>query len=268
MAVPVAGGTPRRSATVVRPIPLVQTRRRVLSRTNVWGVIPVSAPPRVRDRLLDASDGPVRVLHRGSHAVYLAVGGWCVGVVDQHAVQVPCALSTRSGDLGKLGAGPAYLADGVLHLSGVPLVIGRLRRVEVPALRIGTAHRPDPVAPMDADAVDRLVGAGDGLTPRGDDVLCGWVAMHRAVGAPSPVVDEAVRIRMQGTTLLSATLLDCALHGEVLPQFAAYVRALATPTQAGAERDLLAVGQSTGSGLLEGARWAAAELCASVGEPA
>ena len=75
-------------------------------------------------------------------------------------------------------------------------------------------------------------------------------------------------MRMQDTTLLSTTLLDCALHGEVLPQFAAYVRALGTPAQSGAERDLLAVGHSTGSGLLEGARWAAAELCASVGEPA
>ena len=75
-------------------------------------------------------------------------------------------------------------------------------------------------------------------------------------------------MRMQNTTLLSATLLDCAMHGEVLPQFTAYVDALGTPAQARAERDLLAVGHSTGSGLLEGARWAAAELCASVGEPA
>ena len=42
-------------------------------------------------------------------------------------------------------------------------------------------------------------------------------------------------MRMQHTTLLSATLLDCAMHGEVLPQFAAYVVALGTPAQAEAE---------------------------------
>jgi hypothetical protein len=231
-------------------------------------VIPVSAPPRVRDRLLNASDGPVQVVHRGRHAVYLDVRGWCVGVVDQHAVEVPCALSARTSDLGRLGAGPAYVSNGVLHLSGVPLLIGRLRRVGVPALRIHASARPGPVAPMDADAVNRLLGAGDGLTPRGDDVLCGWLAMHQAAGARTPKVDQAVRSRMQETTLLSATLLDCAMHGEVLPQFAAYVDALGTPVQAEAETDLLAVGHSTGSGLLEGARWAAAELCASVGEPA
>jgi hypothetical protein len=228
-------------------------------------VIPVSAPPRVRDHLLAAPEGPVRVVHRGRHAVYLDVGGWCVGVVDEQAVQVPCALSTRSGDLGELSAGPAYVLNGVLHLSGVPLVIGRLRRVEVPALRIDPADRPDPVPPLDTDAVNRLVGAGDGLTPRGDDVLCGWLAMHRAVGAATPAIDVAVHMRMHETTLLSATLLNCALHGEVLPQFAAYVDTFGTNAQAEAERDLLAVGHSTGSGLLEGARWAAAELCASVG---
>jgi len=230
-------------------------------------VIPVSAPPRVRDRLLEAPAGPVRVVHRGTHAVYLDVSGWCVGVVDQHAAQVPCALGARTGDLGRLAAGPAYLSGGVLHLSGVPLVIGRLRRVGVPALRMDTAHRSESAVPLDTQTVTSLVGAGDGLTPRGDDVLCGWLALHRAAGVPTPVVDEAVRRRMQHTTLLSATLLDCALHGEVLPQFAAYVVALGTHAQALAERDLLAVGHSTGSGLLEGARWAAAEMFA-VGEPA
>ena len=230
-------------------------------------MIPVSAPPRVRHRLLEAPAGPVRVVHRGAHAVYLDVGGWCVGVVDQHAAQVPCALGARTDELARLGSGPAYVAGGVLHLSGVPLVIGRLRSVGVPALRLVDAAQP-PVRPLATEAVARLVGAGDGLTPRGDDVLCGWLALHRAAGVPTPVVDEAVRMRMQHTTLLSATLLDCALHGEVLPQFAAYVVALGTHAQAGAERDLLAVGHSTGSGLLEGARWAAAEMSASVGEPA
>jgi hypothetical protein len=199
--------------------------------------------------------------------VYLDVGGWCVGVVDQYAAQVPCALGIRTGDLGMLATGPAHLRGGVLHLSGVPLVIGRLRQVGVPALRtVDITHRP--MRPLDTDTVARLVGAGDGLTPRGDDVLCGWLALHRAAGAPTPVVDEAVRMRMQHTTLLSATLLDCALHGEVLPQFAAYVGALGTHAQTAAERDLRAVGHSTGGGLLEGARWAAAEMYAAVGEPA
>ena len=75
--------------------------------------------------------------------MYLDVGGWCVGVVDQHATQVPCALGARTDDLAALGAGPAYVRAGVLHLSGVPLVIGRLRDVGVPALR----RRRPPTSP-------------------------------------------------------------------------------------------------------------------------
>ena len=77
-----------------------------------------------------------------------------------------------------------------------------------------------------------LVGRGDGLTPYGDDVLCGWLAMHRAAGVETPDVDEAVREHLSRTTLLSATLLDCAIHGEVIPEFAAYVAALGTPDEA------------------------------------
>lgn len=229
-------------------------------------MIPVSAPPRVRDRLNEAPSGPVRVVHRGAHAVYLDVGGWCVGVVDRHATQVPCALGARTDDLGLLATGPACIRDGALHLSGVPLVIGRLRQVGVPALRARrAAPEPEPAARLDADTVARLVGAGDGLTPRGDDVLCGWLALHRAAGIRTPVLDEAIRMRSEHTTLLSATLLDCAMHGEVIREFAAYVTALGTAAHAAAERDLLAVGHSTGAGLLEGARWAAAEMDASVG---
>ena len=232
-------------------------------------VIPVSAPPRVRARLYRAPSGPVRVVHRGTHAVYLDVGGWCVGVVDQHAIQLPCALGARTDSLAGIGAGPAYVQAGVLHLSGVPLVIGRLRQVGVPALRQRRpAHPSVPAAPLDPSTVARLVGAGDGLTPRGDDVLCGWLALHRAAGIPTPAVDGAIRMRMQHTTLLSATLLDCAVHGEVIPQFAAYVIALGTTAQTEAERDLRAVGHSTGAGLLEGAGWAAAEIDATVGTSA
>ncbi len=229
-------------------------------------VIPVSAPPRVRDHLSAAADGPVHVVHRGAHAVYVDVAGWCVGVVDQHATQVPCALGTRSPDLARLGSGSADLRDGVLHLSGVPMVIGRLRDATVPDVRPERLPRAASATdPLDAEGVARLVGAGDGLTPRGDDVLCGWLAMHRATGIATPTIDEAVRARMRHTTLLSATLLDCALHGEVLPQFTAYAAALGGPRLAEAEAALLHVGHSTGAGLLEGAVRAAAEIGASAG---
>ena len=73
-------------------------------------------------------------------------------------------------------------------------------------------------------------------------------------------VDAAVRSLLPRTTLLSATLLDCALHGEVLPEFAAYLLALGTPDEASRAADLSSIGHTSGAGLLHGARRALAEL--------
>jgi len=212
-------------------------------------VIPVSTPRRVRDRLLGSPDGPVPVLHRGPHAVYLEIDGGCVGVLAAGAVRVPCALHTRLAVLPRVDE--AWIEGGTLHLDGVPLRIGRITDPRVPALArdgLGALRKP----------VDELVGAGDGLTPYGDDVLCGWLATHRAAGHPTADIDAAVRQRLHRTTSLSAALLECALHGEVIPEFAAYVAALGTDREASTAATLRAVGHTSGAGLLEGAEWALA----------
>jgi hypothetical protein len=216
-------------------------------------VIPVSAPPRVRTRLRNAPDGPVQVVHRGPDAVYLDVGGWCVGVLGFRATAVPCAVRTSLGTLPTVaGAG---IRGGVLHLDDSALSIGRLVDVSVPSLpgrRLGTE-----LAPAE---VEGLVGRGDGLTPYGDDLLCGWLAVHRAAGVETPSVDATVRSLLSRTTLLSATLLDCAMHGEVIPEFAGYLAALDTPDEAARAEALAAVGHTSGRGLLEGARSALGSL--------
>ena len=189
------------------------------------------------------------MLHRGPHAVYLDLDGACLGVLAAGAVRVPCALQTRLPVLPDVSE--ARLESGVLHLDGVPLRIGRIVDAQVPALtmtELGPLRR----------GVDELVGAGDGLTPYGDDVLCGWLAVYRAAGHASVEVDAAVRDRMHRTTSLSAALLDCALHGEVIPEFAAYLVALGTDAETAAADALRAVGHTSGAGLLEGARWALA----------
>ena len=98
--------------------------------------------------------------------------------------------------------------------------------------------------------LDRLLGRGPGLTPLGDDVLAGWFATRAALGTPDAVLAGAVRRRLGVTTLLSATLIDCAIRGEVLPQLGAWLAAPAPAT-----RDaLLAVGATSGAGLMTGAR--------------
>lgn len=209
-------------------------------------MIPVSAPSRVREQLRAQPDGPVRMLHRGRDAVYVEIAGRCVGVVGRRATAVPCALRTTRDSL---DVSQAHLAGGVLHLDGEPLAIGRVVDVSVPRI---AATRAVP-APLPGD-VRELVGRGDGLTPYGDDVLCGWLAIHRAAGVATPEADAEIRACLDRTTLLSATLLDCAMHGEVIPEFAAWV---ADPTRAPA---LAAVGHTSGRGLLEGARLALSHL--------
>lgn len=205
-------------------------------------MIPVSAPPRVRSHLAGAPDGAVPVVHRGRDAVYVDVAGRCVGVVATRATAVPCALRTTAD---ALDVAQAHLSGGVLHLDGEPLVVGRIIDVSVP--RLPRASTP---APLPGD-VHAMVGRGDGLTPYDDDVLCGWLAVHRAAGVPTPEADAEIRACLDRTTLLSATLLDCAMHGEVIPEFAAW---LATPDDPDRTAALAAVGHTSGRGMLEGAR--------------
>lgn len=254
--------------------------------------LPVSAPPRVATYLRQAPDGPVRVLHHVPTALYVEVAGRCVGVVTPRAAQIPCALRLADGpsDVGGVSratvlAQPgvrAYVVRGTLYLTDDPLVVGRfvdvrvpridpdrfLRRAASPSLRTapprsaeaGLAAYHSLPSTIDADVLRRLVGHGGGLTPLGDDVLCGWLAVLRATGRLDAATADVVRAALPRTTVLSATLLDCALDGEVLPEFATYLTALGTPAESAAARALAGIGHTSGAGLLFGARHALTTL--------
>jgi hypothetical protein len=206
-------------------------------------------------------------------------------VVSRGATQVPCALRAATDPLPDSLSGPrvsAYVEGGTLHVGRRPLSIGRLEGTYVPRLDhevvLGTeacsvtvqATPPATVAELaadllprhriDADAATRLIGRGEGLTPLGDDLLAGWLALHRAAGAATPEVDDVVHSHAHRTTLLSATLLDCARHGEVVPEFAAWVGALGTSDAPARATALSAVGATSGAGLLHGARLALSAL--------
>jgi len=213
--------------------------------------VPAAAPVRVRDRLAARADGPLQVVHRGTHALYLDLDGRTLGVLASTATAVPCALRIASTGLGRWATAAAEVHGGVLHLDGRPVRIGRIIDTSVPRIAPPTGD----LAPPPADLVSSRLGRGDGLTPYGDDVLCGWLAVHRAAGVPTDAVDAEVRAGFDRTTMLSATLLDCALHGEVIPEFAAYVASLGT-SAAPARAALTKVGHSSGRGLLAGARLA------------
>jgi hypothetical protein len=231
------------------------------------GPIPVAAPQRVHDRLREASDGPREVVHASSTAVYVDLDGWCLGLVSATATRVPCALWSTLPDLGVL--------DPVVRVHRGELVVGdrpvRVTRLVDPRVtrvgRHGIARfepRISMTSGLDLPAdgrltpahLDRLLGRGPGLTPLGDDVLAGWLTTRAALGQPDDVLSAAVRRRLGVTTLLSATLLDCAIRGEALPQLADW---LAEPTDATTDA-LLAVGATSGAGLLAGAGLALASI--------
>jgi hypothetical protein len=117
---------------------------------------------------------------------------------------------------------------------------------------------------IDAAGVADLVGRGDGLTPLGDDVLCGWLVTHRSAGVATPAVDDAVRRALPRTTTLSATLLECALEGECADLVTGYLRALGTDRENAARAALAALGHSSGAGLAHGVDLALVALAEEV----
>ncbi len=228
--------------------------------------LPVSASPRLREVIASLPDSTLTVLHRGTHAIYLDVPSvGCIGILGAAATSVPCGLRLATPTVAPLTADTAAVHSGVMHLDGVALRVRRVVEVGVP--RLSPTARVAPIVPVAFEELpltpaepESLIGRGSGLTPLGDDVVCGWVAMHRAAGIETPAYDDRVRSLLPRTTRLSATLLECALLGEVLPQFAAYVVAVGTAAEAGAAADLTAVGHTSGLGLLAGATAAREQL--------
>lgn len=206
--------------------------------------IAVHSPVRVHNRIAAAPDSALNVVARGRDAIYLDAGDWCFGVVAPAAVRVPCAMVTAA----PLTFETFEIKNGTVYADQMPLRVTRLSSHRVPRLSGEVAGTPPAVA--------RLIGAGDGLTPYGDDVLCGWLGIQRAAGVATPRVDALIRANLANTTALSATLLECAMAGEVIDEFAEFVSALGTNLERPAVAVLKQVGGTSGIGLLEGARMA------------
>lgn len=236
--------------------------------------LPVSASSRLRQLLARTADAELDVVHRGPHAIYAVLPGpeaRCVGVVGSAATAVPCALRLGAATVGPLVGDRARVQGGMLHVDDVALPVRRVvdatvhrltRRAEaidpLQGIDPGVAAELTDLA-VDPHHLDRVLGSGGGLTPLGDDVVCGWLALHRSLGVETPWADAVVRRARERTTTLSATLVECAAHGEVIPQFAAWVAASEVDEPARAD-ELAAVGHSSGSGLLYGARSALLHL--------
>jgi hypothetical protein len=110
----------------------------------------------------------------------------------------------------------------------------------------------------------RLAGLGGGLTPGGDDFLCGamlwaWLAHPRSDSFCRAIIETAA----PGTTTLSAAFLRAAAKGECSAAWHALLDALAQGDDSGVSRAALAVlahGATSGADALAGFLWAATRI--------
>lgn len=116
-----------------------------------------------------------------------------------------------------------------------------------------------------------LLGRGSGLTPEGDDLLLGGIAMSHFAGSSLPddgLVSTLATSRRpvleaagHRTTQLSRSLLDHAYRGEVAAPLGSLLTALTgRGSLASALRTLQATGASSGDAWARGAAWAAARI--------
>jgi len=110
-----------------------------------------------------------------------------------------------------------------------------------------------------AEMAARLLGAGPGLTPSGDDVLAGFLAGAAAFGIEASALREAIAVLAPArTTALSAALLWHAGRAECIDELAGVAAVLTSqrwrgPEQAGpAVGRLLRVGHTSGAALALG----------------
>ncbi len=207
----------------------------------------------------EALRGPrtaLTLVHRGREAWLLSRPGHhsTVALVTPRAVLLPPSLLVPDlpSDCPEVGIGA-----GCLWYDDRPVVV---RRWFTPARVVLGAGRTHAAA---SGRAARLIagwrhqlGSGEGLTPYGDDILCGLMLGLIAAG------DERSRWLAEAitgtdlearTTAASATLLRCAADGWCIPEVAAVLTALAAgrPVSAALQR-LLAVGHSSGRGLVVG----------------
>lgn len=253
-------------------------------------------PLRITGRVARPVTGPVfgpliraTVVGASPAAVYLQLGdGRLLAAVSEDAVALPCSVVLAAPaarlPLGGL-RGAAVVGGGLVRLGGLDIVVGdpfetavtspdRLDAAAVRAARRLAAASPRSDTGLTeaqvqalADvsrgghhlvrSVQMLLGGGPGLTPAGDDALCGVFTAAAAGLVPGRIADELrheVAVRSgRATTTLSGQLLGYAAAGHAVPQLRCLVAALAGAGQVeNCWSDVLAIGHTSGPALAAG----------------
>lgn len=219
------------------------------------------------------------VVGAGRHAAYLRLpGDRLIALLGAEAVALPIGVVLPAdarlplGDLaGRVTVGAGWIraarlqveitdrfATAVEAVEPAPGALDwvRARAALLPRSATGlSAAQLDLLAGGDADAtVEALLGAGPGLTPAGDDALCGiLVAAAAGLCTSGGAVRTALATRPGTTTELSAALLRMAAAGHAATPVRALVAALGEPARLAARwAAVLRIGHTSGAALAAG----------------
>ncbi|MBA2773866.1 MAG: DUF2877 domain-containing protein [Nocardioidaceae bacterium] len=209
--------------------------------------------------LVDGPRQPLRILHRGRLSWQLAdVRGQVVCCVTfPGALRLPHALAV---DAPLDPTSPLEVGAGAMVSGATRLTVTRWWQPPQPQWPRLRAHVHEPTARQAVGTWRGRLGHGRGLTPYADDVLLGSLVTLIAAGHPLAArwsADVASAPLEDLTTAASAGLLRQATRGLCLDQLAAVLAARANGEEHAvrdAEQALLAVGSSSGAGLLAGVR--------------
>jgi hypothetical protein len=205
---------------------------------------PEMLDPRVLQRDLDTLRHQVRAAARGGLAEALESmwSGWnrCEAAVNR---------SPTRGDVAS-----SWLVRGRQEIALLREALARQDRVEIGWRAIG------------------LLGLGPGLTPAGDDVLCGLLAGlsvlgrrsirhgNRCAGARAALADSIVAEAPRRTTSFSRTLLQAATRGVATEPLLQILETVGGGTRLRGVDEVLMLGHSSGRDMLTGALLAGATL--------
>ena len=205
-------------------------------------------------------------VHRFAHTLLYAGSRGLVAITDRTASHSVCAVRVAPETFADL-ATTDYLDVGVrtLHAGSLTIDLARTWDTRVRAWRRPPAQVCSELRhalaeagrglPLDTalEPAD-LVGRGEGLTPSGDDLLCGAFGAAHAWGEPADVERLwALTVpHLAGTTDLSAQFLRSAAAGQVAGELRELLLGLSRGVWRAAYDDLLRLGHTSGADLAHG----------------
>jgi hypothetical protein len=184
----------------------------------------------------------------------------------RHNISALLKTLPREGIKEGLGRFVSYVAEMVAGRWGAveSLRLSRLERQALFGIRDlirGTLERDEDRLGL---GFGKLIGLGTGMTPSGDDLLCGYIGtlsvVSRRVGGPDvedllEIFKHQLRAMKERTTFVSGSLLSYASGGRVSSPVLSVVRALLfgkVSTARSAVDNLLRLGASSGADVLLG----------------